>query len=491
MSESLQEKQEYLRQEIMDQGYDGGAFSSFISSIRGEEEVDLDSWTFEDLKSVVAQFKSQYGQNEANQENVKEEGQNDTNEVPQQNQEMQEVQEEKKEVQEKVEKKPTSENDFPNELLDPLYKVMKTEKMIPNEISDKRNLFITISNPQKIKQGLLSMAYYQYDMQTEPMGYKVVRKVNDFTFLYETLPLFNCAVFNPILPHFEFGLKDDSPKKMLYIQNYMNSLVENIFFRTLPIVYEFLTLPQVKWNSKRLEYAKMKTLPISKMPTLEGELVVNINKEEDAKALKIKEEINKKTEALDSVNSTVDEILNCFDKLNTLYKNLGKAFLDLEKAYTSNETMNGFFNRLKTLSVTWSDDYLKIKEVFKDDFKYYFKYMNKENVSYLRKFEEFKVTREDYKKNYEKVKRLQIRQQKDLDSIKTLRVEYGLQLLMVNDEYKKLIERQAYRCMVQFMKYNENQNTILKDYENCRKLFIINQSGDNPEEGGENQNQQQ
>ena len=485
MSETLQEKQEYLRQEIMEQGYDGNAFFVFISSIRGEEEVDLDSWSFEDLKSVVAQFKSQYNQNqnEVNQESAEEQGQNNSNEPPQQNQEM----EEKKEV----EKKPTSENDFPNDLLDPLYKVMKTEKMVPNEISDKRNLFITISNPQKVKQGLLSMAYYQYDMQTEPMGYKVVRKVNDFTFLYETLPLFNCAVFNPILPHFEFGLKDDSPKKMLYIQNYMNSLVENIFFRTLPIIYEFLTLPQVKWNSKRMEYAKMKTLPISKMPTLEGELIVNINKEEDAKALKIKEEINKKTEALDSINSTVDEILNCFDKLNILYKNLGKALLDLEKVYQSNETMNGFFNRLKTLSVIWSDDYPKIKEVFKDDFKYFFKYMNKENVSYLKKFEEFRVTREDYKKNYEKIKRLQIRQPKDLETIKTLRVEYGLQLLMVNDEYKKLIERQAYRCMVQFMKYNENQNTILKDYENCRKLFIINQQQENPEESGENQNQEQ
>ena len=84
-----------------------------------------------------------------------------------------------------------------------------------------------------------------------------------------------------------------------------------------------------------------------------------------------------------------------------------------------------------------------------------------------------------------------MRQPKDLETIKTLRVEYGLQLLMVNDEYKKLIERQAYRCMVQFMKYNENQNTILKDYENCRKLFIINQQQENPEESGENQNQEQ
>ena len=150
MSESLQEKQEYLRQEIMDQGYDGGAFSSFISSIRGEEEVDLDSWTFEDLKSVVAQFKSQYGQNEANQENVKEEGQNDTNEVPQQNQEMQEVQEEKKEVQEKVEipknqkkkkKKKMKLLIFPN-LIKKKMKTKKTKKCIFIIISTKIILII-------------------------------------------------------------------------------------------------------------------------------------------------------------------------------------------------------------------------------------------------------------------------------------------------------------------------------------------------------------
>jgi len=359
-----------------------------------------------------------------------------------------------------------------------------------NEISDNNDLFITISNPQRVKPGLLSIAYFQYDMETQPVGYKVVRKVSDYTFLYETLPLINCAVFNPILPHFEFGLKDDSPKKMLYIQNYMNSLIENKFFRTLPIVLEFLTLDQPKWNSKRTEYQKLKTLPLSKMPTLEGELDVNINKEEDAKALKIKEEINKKTEALDAVNSTMDEILALYDKLNLLFKNLAKSFMDLEKAHENNQILNGFFNRLKSLSEIWSKDYTKQKELLKDDFKYFFKFINKENVSYLRKFEEFRVTREDYRIKYEKLKKLPVRQPKDLEVIKTLRVEYGMQLLMVNKEYHNLLERQAYRCLKQFMKYNENQQIILQDYENCRNLFNINQQQDNNNEGNEEQNQE-
>lgn len=169
--------------------------------------------------------------------------------------------------------------------------MIKTVHLQLNEISDNNNLYITISNPQKVKAGLLSLPYFQYEMQTQPVGYKVIRKVSDYTFLYENLPIINWVVFNPILPHFEFGLKDDSSKKMFYIQNYMNSLIENKFFWTLPIVLEFLTLDPPNWNNKPTEYQKLKTLPLSKMPTLEGELVVNINKEEDIKALKIKEEI--------------------------------------------------------------------------------------------------------------------------------------------------------------------------------------------------------
>ena len=489
---SLEEKQQYLNSEIIQQNYDGNEFSAFISSIRGEQQVDLDTWSFEDLRAVVAQFKAQYQQNQANQENQNEQNVNNEEQNQKQTQEESQNQENSPEngEEQKIEKKPSSENDFPENLLDPLTLVIKTQHLQLNEISDNNDLYITISNPQRVKPGLLSIAYFQYDMETQPVGYKVVRKVSDYTFLYETLPLINCAVFNPILPHFEFGLKDDSPKKMLYIQNYMNSLIENKFFRTLPIVLEFLTLDQPKWNSKRTEYQKLKTLPLSKMPTLEGELDVNINKEEDAKALKIKEEINKKTEALDAVNSTMDEILALYDKLNLLYKNLAKSFMDLEKAHENNQILNGFFNRLKSLSEIWSKDYTKQKELLKDDFKYFFKFINKENVSYLRKFEEFRVTREDYRIKYEKLKKLPVRQPKDLEVIKTLRVEYGMQLLMVNKEYHNLLERQAYRCLKQFMKYNENQQIILQDYENCRNLFNINQQQDNNNEGNEEQNQE-
>ena len=497
---SLQEKQQFLSQEIIEQGYNAEEFSAFISNVRGEEEVNLEAWSLEDLKTVCDQFKAQYGQNQANPENQEVPEQNEiegqynaSQEQPpnpqEQNQENNE--EQKSEEQQEAEQKPATQNEFPNNLLDPLTLTFTTEKLEPNEITDKNDLSITITNPQKIRTGLLSKPYFQYDMETIPMGYKVVRKVNDFTFLYEKLPLFNNHVFNPILPHFEFGLKDDSAKKMLYIQNYMNSLVENKFFRTLPIVFEFLTLPQEKWNNKRNEYMKMKPLPLSKMKSLEGELVININKEEDTKALKIKEIISKKTEALDLFNTTIDEIIAIFDKLGVLYKTLARSLLDLEKVHQSDEVMKGFYNRLKTLCILWSEDYVKEKELYKEEFKYYFKFINKESVSYLKKFDEFKAVREEYKSKFEKVKKMQIKPAKDLELVKKLRVDYGIQLAAINEEYKKLIQRQAQRCMIQFMKYNEKQDIILQDYEYIKKLFNVNIPLDDPHEVQENPHENQ
>ena len=59
--------------------------------------------------------------------------------------------------------------------------------------------------------------------------------------------------------------------------------------------------------------------------------------------------------------------------------------------------------------------------------------------------------------------------------VKSLRRDYGLQLLAVNDEYKKLNERHANRCSLQFMKYNNKKNVILQNFDKCVKLFNINE----------------
>ena len=253
MEEKIEQKQQYLRSEIIDQGYNPDDFSEFMGSIRGEENLDLQTWSLSELQNVVFQYKSKIS------DSIKlEQEQKDQNLAEQQMAENDELN--KKNLEEKIK---SNEFKFPNEPFEDYEQVIKAIKLTQNELNNNKDLFVSISSPVKVNPGFFSSSYYQYTVQTKPLNYKVVRKVSDFTFLNQVLPLFNPSIYNPVLPTFEYGLKDDSPKKMLLIQNYMNSLLENEYFRALPIILEFLSLKQEDWNKKRIEkYNKMKPLPL-------------------------------------------------------------------------------------------------------------------------------------------------------------------------------------------------------------------------------------
>ena len=56
MEDSQEEKQNYLRENILNQGYDTIQFVNFLKSKKGEEGADVANWTMEDLKKVVQEF---------------------------------------------------------------------------------------------------------------------------------------------------------------------------------------------------------------------------------------------------------------------------------------------------------------------------------------------------------------------------------------------------------------------------------------------------
>ena len=72
----IEEKQKYLRNEIMNQNYDTNKFSDYISNLK-ENGVDLNNWTLEELKKVVSDFKNQENYGEMNdEENIERELEN-------------------------------------------------------------------------------------------------------------------------------------------------------------------------------------------------------------------------------------------------------------------------------------------------------------------------------------------------------------------------------------------------------------------------------
>ena len=51
-----EEKQNYLRQNILDKGYDANEFVAFLISKKGEAASDISNWSMKDLHVVVQEF---------------------------------------------------------------------------------------------------------------------------------------------------------------------------------------------------------------------------------------------------------------------------------------------------------------------------------------------------------------------------------------------------------------------------------------------------
>ena len=56
MSDTEELKQNYLRENILDKGYEAEDFVSYLTSKKGEEGVNLNNWSLEELKTVVQEY---------------------------------------------------------------------------------------------------------------------------------------------------------------------------------------------------------------------------------------------------------------------------------------------------------------------------------------------------------------------------------------------------------------------------------------------------
>ena len=64
MDADIEKKQNYLRTEILDKGFDPDQFLNFLIEKRGEDGSDLEKWAFSDLSTVVQEFVHKFANSE-------------------------------------------------------------------------------------------------------------------------------------------------------------------------------------------------------------------------------------------------------------------------------------------------------------------------------------------------------------------------------------------------------------------------------------------
>ncbi len=252
---SQEEKQNFLRENILDKGYDVNEFVAFLKSKKGEEGADIESWSMVDLYEVVQEFVAQ--------NNAKK------NPEPQPINQSKTVKPEQKNIPPKItpRKVLTTKDPDTNPILsDEDYGIiipeyLKCQKSESTELSKQENVVITVGEPKKIDNGFFSRAYINFLITTNPLKVTVRRKHADFVWLRERLSIiFNLNVL-PRLPK-KGKVNDDLhiDKRMRNLERFLNYLIKDPLIKSSNILNDFLTIETDEELEKRKKiYNRMKT----------------------------------------------------------------------------------------------------------------------------------------------------------------------------------------------------------------------------------------
>ena len=163
MEDDLSEKQAFLRENILEKGYDAEDFMKLLQSKKGDVGLDLVSWTMEELREAVKEFTKENSGIETNDNKNGE----DLN------------------------------KDEDNEQNDEIYDLDKFSKDHPEitgikeeygkcaiteftQFSDKNDITVKLSNPEKVSGGIFSKSFISYTVETQPFNFKTKKRYSDF-----------------------------------------------------------------------------------------------------------------------------------------------------------------------------------------------------------------------------------------------------------------------------------------------------------------------
>ena len=474
--ESVQEKQTYLINEIIKKGYDAQEFSEFLSDLKGEEKIDLEYWTLEELKNAVESFtQSKNKNNEKNEiENSSEQSDIHQNKKNNKN-EKNDNRKKSKNIFEDMSDSDEENNDIDIKILIQDIKESKIEcvKLKENEITKREDLYIELSLPSKTKSNMFTSST-EFIIETNKLGWKTTRKISDFEFLNQKLNFINPEIFNP----FFYINKSNSIDAIMtdainYLQIYINSLVQNSYFRTLPIVYDFITLSPEEWETIKVTKYDIIKEPNQRgqIPNLEGYFNIKIEKEDMNNYLKIKNELVLKNESFSKFNNYIEDLLKTYDKIGLILKDMSDCFKEVINGYINDPDMTNLLAHLEVIGKIWEESYASKKSFISDEVKYFFKYMNKENNAFLKYYNNFEKNTNLLKSKYLKVINIENPSSKDKSILNDIKKEAAFKLAKISEEYKKLNENQAKRIIKKLNKIHDDKKNIFKDIDTIFELL--------------------
>ena len=461
MEKDLQEKQSYLREMVLEKGYDADEFMSFLKSKKGESGLDLNNWTLNELKNAVKTFI----QHKNNTDEPEEEKENTNSNY---------INENNSQENNEIHFQPKEEN-------------LEIEQCLISEttpLSKIDNVKVKLSSPKKIEGSIFQKSYILYEVFTEPYNYKTYKRYNDFDWLRKALSIIypNCAL-PPLTKKNIFGdnfSKGFISKRIRFIEKFMEGIFLHPLVKNSELLNIFLSVENKNdFKKQTKKYENMKEITsVKKMKTIDGIINIGINKEKEIYLDNIKNYSKGKAEIFDKITKSLKSLMGIMYELSNKMKSISQLFKNLyDKSiiyFDSNNTSETFNIMIKFL-----EDWANIQEnqikIMNLHLREYFKYVKKEFISLKEMANKTKNSKINYTKAKEKLlltkENLFQKQEIDLWQLKEEDKKKRLDLLRNKDlAFTKMLPNDTMKVTELKKFYGGMLNSLISEFERIRKI---------------------
>ena len=542
IDQETQEKQNYLRQNIIDAGYDANTFVEFLINKKGEAGQDVANWSLPDLINVVHEFinlNSDLNNANNNQQQEEENNNNEIKENIEENKNVENPIEKKEQIKEVINKEKNEEFSYgiisKNE--------MQCLKVSNNEITNCNNIKITVGSFEKVEGKIFSKSYVSYLVTTMPFNWNVRRRFSDFEWLRQTLVNhYNyCLIVSVPKKPKNLGKimnekfdKEFLSKRSRNFEKFLNYIINDPILKNTQLIYDFLYLEKDdEFQKMKKSYDKLKitTFNISKILTVDGKATIEINEEKEKYFTDIKETTNQNETILKKINATIkvlkDDLINASDKLNEISSNFNLIKENAIK-YKENDDVIQTYKEISDMFYNFSTYLTNQTDIIFINLKEYFKYIKNnyrsmagfihktENLknAFYKSLKNLKAKKEDLfrkkevnkwdfdpKENIDKTaivndQRLALEKMlyKETLQVNYQKVVYGFYLNRIISEHERMKIINAdlhYKNSMNFVEMMTNKTTefITSLADNTAELTKIDKNKENVEENGEQNNE--
>ena len=442
--ETLEQKQKYLRENILEKGYDPDKFMVFLSNKKGESEINLNKWSFQELVNVSNEF-------------IKNNPITFKNSLK--------FEKEDNFIKDQIEEK------IPQEKYTNCILIEETP------ISKENKIEIKVSEPKIEKGGIFSFSYSTYLIKTSPLNLEVRRRYSDFIWLYNILKsqFVNCIV----PPFFKKDKLDKNKmeKRIYFIELFLYGISNHPLIINSKIFYYFISIKEEKdFIEKKNKYDKLISPPnIQKLKTLNGEIKISINYDNEKYFQNIKEKLISQENIFDKLLYNYKTLINDIQQISEKMKEISKIWKELynqKNEYFESDCISGTYDSLSNVMKIWSELQNKHIILIQKSITRFFKYIKEEynsfkNLSYIvennknyyyKQKQKLINTKEQIFAQKENIEN-KIKDDSDIEKQKKKEIECSK--LLINESEKVNELEKEYGCYL---------NSYINEYERLRDL---------------------